>query len=352
MGLARLELRNFRCVQAASLEPHPETNLIVGDNGSGKTTLLETIHVLGTGRSFRIRELEPLVRRGTDGFAVLGETLPSRQSLEVRYGIAGLELRQNDHRLRGSTELAALLPVQALNPEMHALIEGAPEGRRRFLDWGAFHVKQGYVEPWRRYHRALRQRNAALKDTAPRRDLEAWNIEITSTGAALDSLRKDYAAELAARFAKVGTTLLGAVTGIGYKQGWPEGQTLEEALCASVERDRLSKATQVGPHRADLEITLGGTRARYAASRGQQKMLALALGLAQAGIVAGAVMRPLVLLLDDPAAEVDCEGAARLVEEVTRIRAQRFITGLRPESYPCEPNRVFHVKQGEFIQMI
>jgi recombinational DNA repair ATPase RecF len=81
-------------------------------------------------------------------------------------------------------------------------------------------------------------------------------------------------------------------------------------------------------------------------------MLALSLGLAQAGIVAGASMRPLMLLLDDPASEVDREGAARLVAEVTRIPAQRFITGLRPDSYPCEPNRVFHVKQGEFSQVL
>ena len=352
MGLARLELHDFRCVQAASLEPHSETNLIVGDNGSGKTTLLEAIHVLGTGRSFRVRELAPLIRRGTAEFALLGETLQSGQLIEVRYGGGGLQLLQNEHRLRGSTELAATLPVQALHPEMHALIEGAPDGRRRFLDWGAFHVKQSYVQQWRRYHRALRQRNAALKDAAPRRDLEAWDVEVVSTGAALDALRKEYAAKLAARFAAVGTALLGAAAGVAYEQGWPEGQTLEEALVASAERDRSSKSTQVGPHRADLEITLGGARARYAASRGQQKMLALSLGLAQAGIVAGASIRPLVLLLDDPAAEVDREGAARLVAEVARIPAQRFITGLRADSYPCEPSRVFHVKQGEFIQML
>ena len=352
MGLDRLETRDFRCILAASLEPHSETNLIVGENGSGKTTLLEAIHVLGTGRSFRVRDLSPLVRRGAEQFELMGRTSHPRQAIEARGGNGGLQLRINEQTLRGTADLASALPVQALHPEMHALIDGPPEGRRRFLDWGAFHVKHAYLEEWRRYHRALRQRNAALKEGMPRREMDAWDAELIRAGTVVDHDREAYVLLIAERFAQVSGALLGPASALRYQRGWSKGQTLEEAIRASEGRDRLLKSTQVGPHRADLEISLTAAPARHAASRGQQKMLALSLGLAQAQIIAGATTRQLLLLLDDPVAEVDSEGAARLASEVARVPAQRFITGLKRDSYPCEVNRVFHVKQGEFSEVI
>jgi DNA replication and repair protein RecF len=42
-------------------------------------------------------------------------------------------------------------------------VDGGPDIRRSFMDWGLFHVEHGYLEHWRRYARLLRQRNAALK---------------------------------------------------------------------------------------------------------------------------------------------------------------------------------------------
>ena len=109
----------------------------------------------------------------------------------------------------------------------------------------------------------------------------------------------------------------------------------------------MTRATQVGPHRADLEIALGGQAARYLASRGQQKVLAVCLGLAQAQVIAAASPRPMVLLVDDPVAEVDESRAALLARELAEFPAQRFVTGLTRETYPGQVDRLFHVKQGE-----
>ena len=352
MALERLELRDFRCFQAASLLPHPDTNLIVGENGSGKTTLLEAINVLGTGRSFRVRELGPLIRRGATQFKLTARTSHPRQTIEANGANGGLDLRLNGQRLRGSADLTAVLPVQALHPELHGLIEGPPDERRRFVDWGAFHVKHAYLDVWRRYHRALRQRNAALKSTPSRRDLEAWDAELIREGSLLDAHRQQYVERLAELFTEVAGRLLSGLVGLRYQQGWPAGEGLEDALRASADREQLLRTTQVGPHRANLEIRLDGAPARYAASRGQQKMLAMSLGLAQAHIIAAAAERGLVLLLDDPVAEIDRDRAERLVQEVARVPAQRFVTGLRADNYPTDPSRVFHVKQGELVQMI
>ena len=351
MGVIRIELRDFRCFARVGLDAHPGVNFFCGPNGSGKTSVLEAVHVMGSGRSFRVKELRPLVRRGTEDFTVEA-TIEPRHVLRARGGTGGRVLTLNEQPVRGSAALAAELPVQALHPEMHALIEGPPEGRRRFLDWGVFHVKRPYLEAWRRYHRALRQRNAALKRPESGGDFRVWDSELVSAGEYVDAQRLEYAEALAGAFRAFAERLMPAAAELHYRRGWADEHTLAVALERFVERDRLLKTTQIGPHRADLHIRMDGLEARSLASRGQQKMLALCLGLAQGEVIGRAAERRMVLLVDDPVAEVDVTRAERLAGELSRIQAQRFITGLTREAYPGHVDRLFHVKQGELVQMI
>jgi DNA replication and repair protein RecF len=57
MALRRLQVTDFRCLQAVDLPLDPEFTLISGANASGKTSVLEAIYMLGRGRSFRTRRL-------------------------------------------------------------------------------------------------------------------------------------------------------------------------------------------------------------------------------------------------------------------------------------------------------
>jgi DNA replication and repair protein RecF len=168
-------------------------------------------------------------------------------------------------------------------------------------------VKRVRLDIWRRYHRALKQRNAALKASASPRDLAVWDGEPVRAAELMDAGRRIRRAPDA--FADFGG-VLGAPTGLRYQQGWQGDDTYAAALDASASRDHLYKTTHVGPHRADLEIQFQSTPARHLASRGQQKMLAVGLGLAQAHIIAMTSPRRLVLLLDDPVAEIDGDRAS------------------------------------------
>jgi DNA replication and repair protein RecF len=351
VGVTRLDLRDFRCFARARVEASTGINLLYGPNGSGKTTILEAMHLLGTGRSFRVRELGPLVRFGAEGFE-LEAAIEPRQTLRAYGGPGGRSLSLDGETIRGTTALATALPVQALHPEMHALVEGPPDGRRRFMDWGVFHVKRPYLDAWRRYHRALRQRNAALKRPLPGADARVWDGELAIAGEQVDALRAEYVNALSIGFRTFAERLLPGAADVRYVRGWGEGVSLTEALNDSLERDRTARATQVGPHRADLEVELAGQPARYLASRGQQKILAVCLGLAQARVIAAGCPRPMVLLVDDPMAEVDERRAMSLAQELAEFPAQRFITGLTREAYPSSVDRLFHVKQGEVRQVI
>ena len=134
----------------------PHFTLISGPNASGKTSLLEAIYVLGRGRSFRTRRLEHLIRHGAERFVVFGEvdTADRRVPVGVEGSRSGMRAQIDGDKPSSLAELALLLPVQIIDPEVHHLIEEGPSRRRRFLDWGVFHVEPTSSAHWQRYQQA------------------------------------------------------------------------------------------------------------------------------------------------------------------------------------------------------
>ena len=141
-----------------------------------------------------------------------------------------------------------------MEPNSHLLVNGSPDVRRRFLDWGVFHVEQEYLEVWRRFSKALRQRNAALRQG--RIDVIDSIDEILSPlGSQLSLLRESYNESISR---KTRTIVSGLSTGLSditleYQNGWGSGP-YREALEKWRERDMERGATSQGPHRADLVL--------------------------------------------------------------------------------------------------
>ena len=141
--------------------------------------------------------------------------------------------------------------------------------------------------------------------------------------------------------------LLGSEVGIEYQQGWSAERTLAEALAASLERDLQLGSSQAGPHRADLKLIYDERQARKLVSRGQQKLLSCALILAATEVVSTHLKRPLLLLLDDPSAELDDNSVSRLMQAVANLGCQVIATTLDPEqALFTETPAMFHVEQG------
>ena len=143
MSLAELRIENLRCIESAALEFSPELNLIAGENGAGKTSILEAIFLLGRGRSFRTRSTERLIRHQQPKLTVFGRTddsPPRRAGVEVAAD-GGTRARIDGENALSLLELSGVLPVQAIDPEIHKLVDQGPERRRRWLDWLVFHVE-------------------------------------------------------------------------------------------------------------------------------------------------------------------------------------------------------------------
>jgi DNA replication and repair protein RecF len=357
MSLNRLEIRDFRCIAAAELEFDPRCNLISGANASGKTSLLEAIFFLGRGRSFRTARNETLIRKGADELLLTGRlgAAGGQRPVGVRYGREGFEARAAGNRIGSLAELATILPVQAIDPEVHRLVEEGPQERRRYLDWGVFHVEPRFVDQWRRYQRALKQRNAALRLEAPDSVVRAWDPELLDAGNVLAASRRDYFSQLKPHVAAIGERLLGASVELSLQDGWAAGTALADAFEHSWGRDRERSTTHVGPHRADLGIRVGGELAKHRVSRGQQKLTAAAMLLGQLRADAMLGSPTAALLVDDPAAELDSVNLERLISVILELPGQLFVTALDPRTEALrslpEPRR-FHVEHGKIAPLL
>ncbi|MGH8177801.1 MAG: DNA replication/repair protein RecF [Steroidobacter sp.] len=353
--LSSLEVDYFRCIERARLEFDPRVSAIVGANASGKTSLLEAIYFLGHGRSFRVAQREKLIQTGRDSLRVVGRIQAGERCI-----VAGAEfapdssrLQLDGHVLTGHSEVAAILPMQVIDPGVHRLIEEGSARRRRLLDWGVFHVKHDFLVAWRRYQRALRQRNAALRLGAPLSMVLAWDAELSASSRVVDEQRQTYFELLRPLFREWAGELVGQGAELEYRRGWSDSVELAEVLAECRSRDLRLRMTSVGAHRADLQFTIAGVPARDRISRGQQKLLASAFVLAQVALHTARSERRTCLLLDDPAAELDVDNLGKLLGALTRIPAQLIVTAVNEAGLRGLPvGRRFHVEQGRVQPML
>ncbi|MDH5830738.1 DNA replication/repair protein RecF [Luteimonas sp. M1R5S18] len=359
MRLTRLTAQGVRNLAPLDLQPGPGLNLVLGDNGAGKTSLLEAVHLLAYGRSFRGRVRDGLVQTGVDAlevFAEWEEPRDVRRRAGLRHTGQVWTGRLDGESVQQLGDLCAALAAITFEPGSHTLVAAGSEARRRYLDWGLFHVDrdgdQAFRPVWRRYARALKQRNALLKQRAPARQLDAWDAELASAAEQLDRQRSAYVERLQPSLETLSLELLPQLGGgqFAYRPGWRRDQlALADALLLARERDLAAGFTSVGPHRADWRITHAARPAGEALSRGQAKLTALACLLAQAEDFAAQRGHWPVFLLDDLAAELDQTHQTRLLERLHRSGAQVFVTGTQAPAALAStdwPTVVFHVEQG------
>ncbi len=357
MRITRLDVRNLRRLANVSLLPSPGLNLIIGDNGAGKTSLLEAAHLLAYGRSFRGRVRDGLVKTHEPALEVYAEWQEEASQRPRKAGLRhsgqAWEGRLDGEPVAQLGELCAALAAVSFEPGSHALVSGGGEPRRRYVDWGLFHVEHGFLPLWRRYARALKQRNSLLKQRGRETQLEAWDHELAEAGEPITQLRQRYLEQLQVIFQPISAELAPALgeARLEFMPGWRRDEvSLIDALLLARDRDLQSGFTSVGPHRADWRIRHASQPNGEALSRGQAKLTALTCVLAQAEHYVGLRGEWPVVLLDDLASELDRAHQARVLDRLARGHAQVFVTGTElPATLPEQgrPFTVFHVEHGE-----
>ncbi|MBB6184795.1 DNA replication and repair protein RecF [Oleiagrimonas soli] len=316
--------------------------------------MLEAVYLLSHGRSFRSGAREALIQRGRDALSIYAEVAVTEDRTH-RLGLGRQSGRWQAHidGEAGHTigELVAHCAAICFEPGSHALIAGAAEERRRYLDWGVFHVEHAFLMQWRRYQRALRQRNATLRaarvpDAAA---LEPWEAEMSRAGEAVEAARLTYVDRLRPHLERHLQNLLpelGAIR-LEYRRGWTEERSLQDTLIERRERDAYRGHTAAGPHRADWALVFEHAPMREHLSRGQEKLCALGCMLAQGSLYAEEHGAWPIVCLDDLASELDQAHQRSVVQSLAGVRAQVLVTGTEAVSAMdgIEVN-LFHVEQG------
>jgi DNA replication and repair protein RecF len=339
VSFERLVVRDFRNIRELELRPAARLNVIAGDNGQGKTSVLEALYAVATSKSFRTDNLRELVREGAAESRVFAEIRQDRERREQRalVGLAQRGFSIDGKRPKRLAEYAVRTPVVVFHPGDLELVSGPAQGRRTLLDRVALFLEPSSSDDRARYVRALRERQRALEERGVRAgDLPAFEEVAAEYGARLSAARRRAAEELIAALLPAFTHMAtpGLRLDASYQPGGSEDaalfvRELAERRVVDLRRGRAS----FGPQRDELELAVDGRPARQHASQGQQRVLTLALKVAELTSIREARRVEPVLLLDDVSSELDPSRTGAVYAFLRQSQSQIFVTTTRPELF-------------------
>ncbi len=353
MSLLKLDIYAVRNIQKESISPSPAINFIVGENASGKSALIEAIFILGRAKSFRCTSIKSVINFTQHHLVVSAQTLQSNGS-HVQLGIQldgkNIEIHINQQAKQKRSDLAYALPLQLIHPKSYELLDAGSQSRREFLDWGVFNNDPNFLPAWCKFKKALSQRNALLK-TRRVEQINVWDKELVYYGTIVDCYRQQYLEkfkpvfiEIIGRFLSLDRIELKLVS------GWDSAKELSRVLTDDQDKDLRYGFTHSGPHRGDFKLMVNNRLAKDFVSRGQLKLLVMSLKLAQVQLLANEQSQAGCILIDDFAAELDVINRAKLLNYLSEMACQVFITATEKIDFgdlsQIKNYKMFHVEHG------
>lgn len=354
MHLQRLHIQRIRNLEAVALTALQPFNIFYGNNGSGKTSILEAIHVLATGRSFRTHIPKQYLQHHAQDALIFAQS--EQDKIGIQKHSSGEQLiKVNGDTLATQGQLAKLLPLQHLDPQSSDVLDHGAKARRQMLDWLMFHVEPEFYPLWQGYARALKQRNRLLKSSRnlSLAELAPWNQLLSDFGERLHQQRLDIIARWQLFLAQDLAELLPNLDiKMDYSAGFHSELGLLHDLQQHHQKDIERRYTEYGPHRADLRFKTALGPADEVLSRGQKKLLMMALKLSQIAML-HASQKQTVVLLDDITAELDLAAQQRLLARLSHLGSQVFLTTLEQNAVEQHLQTLsvnyqfFQVEQGQ-----
>jgi DNA replication and repair protein RecF len=351
--LAHLRLRDFRNYARLDVDFGPGFHLLVGDNAQGKTNVLEAIYLLSTLRSFRGVGGAQMVRHGQKGYFAGGTVIAQGEhQIKMYWSAAERQLSLNAQPVRKLTDYLGVLRTVVFCTEDLQLVKGTGRTRRRFLDLLLSQTHANYLPSLQRYARAVRSRNALLKQrTVDEIALESFSNEVVKHGTEIMRLRR----ELVPEFSPMARRAYRRISNEAEELRAEYQSTVKGDFAVELARNRprelAYRATLLGPHRDDLLLALNDRPAAQFASEGQKRTLAIALKMAQAEYLTSIHGSSPILLIDDVMGELDAKRRAAfvpLLDKAEQSRGQVFMTATE-ENWPRELGREvrrWHVRAG------
>lgn len=358
MLLEQLSINQCRIIEQAELSFSPGVNLICGDNGSGKSSILEAVTILSRGRSFRSARIADVIQHKHESLLIRAKVsdADNQFNIGIERSRTSTRIRVNQQDINTQAALSRFLPVSVIDPNSIELLTGSPSLRRSYIDWIAFYLFPEFHKVWQSYQRILKQRNLCLRVPSYLSALPVWTDELIKSQIRIQDYRERALLMLVPQLDFLSKALLGGETlsiklTTGFAQGMDLSEDSQRAFYLEKRESEIKSArTLSGAHRADLQVLFNQQVAQHTASRGQLKLIAIAMLLAQSRSIDLTNERMGIIAIDDLAAELDTENKQKLLATLRGLGQQLLLTTTQSESIPLMPDdRMFHVKHGKVI---
>lgn len=348
--LRHLKLHQFRNLADASLDFGEGITVLWGHNGQGKTNILEAISLLASFRTFRsLKTTMDLIQFGLDEGMCSGSFKRGEVDTNVRMEIRdGKKSNFIDNKpVRDRQKIHEKIALVTFVPDDLNIVSGSGSNRRKLLNQLCYNLYPTYATLYRKYERALGQRNQLLKQyPIPKSELDAFTEILVQLGEDINEHRRRaldvWQPLFQASLASITDGLLDVA--IDYP-----AVDLAEQFSRRRDEEIARKTTILGPHLDDLEVRMNTELARYSASRGQCRAIVLAMKLAQIEAIRRLREMNPILLLDDVVGELDHHFAKHLLDHIHRCETQTFITTTHLDLIPMKADRSFEISCGKIL---
>jgi len=343
-----LRLVNFRNYLDSSFVFSNQLNLIIGENGSGKTSILEALHFIALTKSFRTSTDTEAVHYQSEYFQLFC-TVSDRFQEENRINFNLMrngkkQVLINKQVLDRKTDIIGRFPVVILAPNHQLITEGGPSNRRNFTDRIIAQTDADFLKALLDYRARLYQRNMLLtkyrSQNQPRYDKYIETIDELFVKDAETIIKKrqsfclSFSITVNELFVKIAHIDGPLDLYFNYNSDSENGNYCDfmlQRLRSRFKRDLDNGKTGCGPHLDDLVIRLKGIDIRKFASKGEHKVIIVALKMAESRYIEKQTDEAVVFLLDDLFAMLDTRHCIGIVNQISADR-QTLVTSTDMES--------------------
>jgi len=348
LKLTQLYVKNFRCFSEKRIDFTSNVVLLAGDNGSGKTSLLESIHYLCYLRSFKTYSPKELVRFGESSFFIKAQFASDDNAThEIQVGLSGAKrlVKLDQKAVCSYKDLMHYYRIVTLTEDDLLLVKGMPDIRRTFIDQVILLNNQDFIETIRSFRQTLDNRNALLQQGSLHKDsYMVWTQQLYEKSQEIQAHRIKWLKTLENRVKMLAQEHfrdnLSITLDYTFKKGLM-GENFDTFMAHNTELFDLERRygrSLFGAHLDDFTIKLQDVKSKHYASRGQQKLIALLLKIAQIQELStqkGGV----IFLLDDFMTDFDAARADIFLDILFRLKSQLiFTTPVKDGLFTCKLN--------------
>ena len=356
--IEKLHVARFRNLNNQYLEPNKNINLVLGSNGQGKTNFIESLYYLGHNRSFKtknIKDVIPFEEELVQINAIIdGEKITLNKSKHKSTILVG------DEKISSNSLLSQRLPTQIISPDRGFVVGGTPKLKRSYLDWGVFHDNKEILKTYKSYNKTLKNINAILAGKN-QNQLDEWLSQLSFLSVEISQARTNYIQKLVKILEEISLqkleSFIESTKNLAFKlqTGWikdVDGLNQNEIITyLQNNKDSFIRTKHLGygPHRATVDFYLNKKNEGFL-SRGEQKKLSIVFWMLQVLVLAKENSDP-VVLIDDISSELDQKKINSILDFLTNLNIQIFITDIGNKELPLDPKKTntYHIKKGIIV---